>query len=489
MKKSLCIFFSALLLNACTTTQQAKTPADKPDHTGVITPADPAPSSDILNTQETDANATQNASAHTPSTIENDSTQTSQQPNQQETQELIATTDLWQRIRQGYQLPYYSSPLVTEYENWHRRHNEYLVKMLSRADKYLFHIVEEIEKRNMPMELALLPAVESAFKAKALSRSNASGLWQFIPATGRYLGMRQDWWSDQRRDVLLSTNAALDYLQALHKEFDNDWLLALAAYNGGKGTIGKAIRRNRAQNKATTFGHLTLRNETKRYVPKLIALSNVVMNPDLYGVTLPTIKNQAYFAVQSMPGQSDLVALVKNTSLTRHDIDELNPLFLRWASDPKGPHRLLVPLEDQASVANYFEKNAHLSQLNWREHRIRKGDTVSGIAKRYAVSHQAIRSVNGMKNNRLRAGKTLLIPLQAFSRSDASSTSRNTASNPSSKRLASNADTQTHRVTHGDTLWHIARRYGISLADLLSWNQLSRSNVLSLNQVLVVSKN
>lgn len=392
---------------------------------------------------------------------------------------IVEPVDIWQRMRQGYRLPNMDSKLVAHYENWNREHSNYVQKMLRRGDKYLFHIVEQIEKRDMPMEIALLPAIESAYKAKARSRSNASGLWQFIPATGRYLGMRQDWWSDQRRDILISTEAALDYLQSLHTEFGGDWLLALAAYNGGKGTIGKAMRRNKRNNKPTNLESLDLRQETTRYVPKLIALSNVIMNPHLYGIKLPNIANTPYFAVQKIPGQTDLIRLVKNTDLSRKDLDDLNPSFLRWASDPKGPHRIVVPLARQTSVANYLETAPDLGKLNWREHRIRKGETMGKIAEKYAVKTAAIRSINSMKNNKIRAGKTILIPLEARPNNAqyAKRTKKSTV-----KRKAS------HQVRKGDTLWQIARRYDLSVSDLVMWNNISKSHTLALNQIIKLSR-
>ena len=389
---------------------------------------------------------------------------------------IIEPIDIWQRMRQGYGLPPMNSKLVAKHEGWNRKHHEYVQTMLQRSDKYLFHIVEQIEKRNMPMEIALLPAIESAYRAKARSRSNASGLWQFIPATGKYLGMRQDWWSDQRRDILISTEAALDYLLSLHDEFNGDWLLALAAYNGGKGTIAKAIKANKRKNKPTNLESLSLRQETTHYVPKLIALSNVVMNPDLYGIQLPNIANVPYFTVQETSGQTDLTQLIKNTELSRKDIDELNPSFLRWASDPKGPHRILVPIHLQASVAHYLKTAPELSQLNWREHHIRKGETVGQIARKYSVSASAIRSINGMKNNNIRAGKTLLIPIEAkFSKQLVKS------------RQTKNVIKSSHQVKKGDTLWDIAKRYNLSVSDLTAWNKISKSHTLTLNQIIKLS--
>ena len=392
----------------------------------------------------------------------------------------IEFIDIWQRMRQGYGLPDMDSKLVTEFENWNKKHSDYVQKMLTRGGKYLFHIVEEIEKRGLPMEIALLPAIESAYRVKARSRSNASGLWQFIPATGRFLGMRQDWWSDQRRDVLISTEAALDYLQSLHAEFNGDWLLALAAYNGGKGTLSKAIDANKRKNKPTNLENLNLRQETTLYVPKLIALSNVVMNPELYGIQLPNIANEPYFSVQELPGQIDLTKLVNNTDLSHKDIDELNPSFLRWASDPKGPHRIIVPIHLQTSVANYLQTSSKISKLNWLEHPIRQGETIGEIAKKYSVNASDIRTINGMKNNNIRAGRTILIPLEAKSSRHIAKGNRTNYSKKTSTRVS-------HQVKKGDTLWDIARRYNLLVSDLIAWNNISKTQILALNQIIKLS--
>ncbi len=393
-----------------------------------------------------------------------------------------APIDLWNRIRNNYQLPIFEHELVTHYEQWNSKHKDYLFKMFERSQEYLFHIVEEIEKRQLPMELALLPAIESAYNAKAYSRSKASGLWQFIPSTGRYLGMRQDWWADQRRDIIQSTDSALDYLTHLHQEFDGDWILAIAAYNAGKGTIRKAMRRNRNKGLATDFASLKLRRETTRYVPKLIALANAVKEPEQFGIKLPEIDNTPYFVVQPIKGQIDLNRLIKNTDLQRSDIATLNPAFLRWATSPDGPHRLLIPLHHHASVLAYLDSQPEQPQMQWKQHRLKKGDTLSGLAAKYNVNTNAIRTINHMRNDRLRAGKDILIPIVTpVARQSDVAKARNSSSKPKSQQAKT-----VHQVKRGDTLWRIARNYQVAVADLLSWNNLSDNSVLSLNQTLVI---
>ena len=470
----LLIVFVSVLTACSSSTKQLSEPVVSQTRQAQSSPSDPTFEIEQT-TQETSSSAVKEDTSSISSTISTTEPTVEAKP----TAIVEEPIDIWQRMRQSYSLPPMDSKLIAHYENWNRKHSKYVQTMLQRGDKYLFHIVEQIERRNMPMEIALLPAIESAYQAKARSRSNASGLWQFIPSTGRYLGMRQDWWSDQRRDVLISTTAALDYLQSLHTEFNGDWLLALAAYNGGKGTIAKAIKANKRKNKPTNLESLNLRQETTRYVPKLIALSNVVMNPDLYGIQLPNITNTPYFTVQEISGQTDLVRLVKNTDLSRKDIDQLNPAFLRWASDPRGPHRIIIPIQHQNSVTNYLETNPEIGKLNWREHLIRKGETVGQIARKYSVNASAIRSINGMKNNNIRAGKTILIPLEARTNQSTAKTRYSTSATKTTKI--------SHQVKKGDTLWDIARRYNLSVSDLIAWNNISKTQTLALNQVIKLS--
>jgi len=396
--------------------------------------------------------------------------------------------DIWSRIRSGYTIPHIDHPLIDRYVAWNQTHAEYVTKMLTRSTPYMFYIVEQIEARGLPMELALLPAIESAYKPRALSRSKASGLWQFVPITGKHFGMRQDWWSDQRRDVIISTNKALDYLSELNRQFDGDWLLAMAAYNGGRGTISRAIRRNQRAGLNTDYFSLDLRRETAHYVPKIIGLSRVLMDPYAFGINIPEIPNHPYFETVALKGQTDLVKLISNSDISKKSFDLLNPQYLRWASDPQGPHRVLVPLSSSLSVANYVSTLNEQQKILWRKHQLASGDTLSGLARRYGVSTSAIRSINGMNSSRLRAGKTILIPIRnnhsaahvsnevAQANTSVQSSLNQTATISSVPILA---DTNSrldlplvHTVVPGDTLWSISRRYDISIDTLLSLNGL-----------------
>jgi len=382
---------------------------------------------------------------------------------------------IFDRIRDGFQFPEFSSKHVTHYEKWNSQHPTYLNNLFERAEPFLFYIVEEIEKRDLPMELALLPAVESAFKTTAYSRSGAAGLWQFIPSTGRHFKLRQDWWYDGRRDVIESTNAALDYLTQLNKDFKGDWFLALAAYNAGGGTLRKAIRRNKKLGKNTQFQDLTLRSETARYVPKLIALKNIINQPEKFKVSLPSIANEVYFARIDIPRQIDLSQFAENAQINKQELSNLNAGFLRWATSPLGPNRLLVPVQKKQLAQSAVIALKQTPFIKFKHHKVIAGDTLSGIAKKYRVSVNALKQTNKLSNTNIRVGRSLMIPLQA---KQYLTTSTET---PNTKLI--------HRVKRGDTLWSIARRYQVKVKQLLSWNQLSSNHILSLNQSVLIYSN
>jgi len=401
-------------------------------------------------------------------------------------QAVLIHTDIFERIRDGFKLPYLKSKYVRQYEEWNASHPSYLNDMFKRAEPFLYHIVEEIEKRNMPMEIALLPAVESAFKVNAISRSRAAGLWQFIPSTGKGFGLRQDWWYDGRRDVLSATQAALDYLQQLHKTFDNDWFLALAAYNAGQGTLRKAIDANKRKRRKTTFTYLKLRSETQRYVPKLIALRNIVKNPAAFNVNLPKIANTRYFDVVTLPGQVDLRKFSDSIDLDYDRLKTMNAGFLRWATSPDGPHRLLVPLSfSYAGQQSPITQNT-APQLRYRKHIIEPNETLSGIARQHGVSVTAIKKTNGLRSHFINIGRVLLIPLAEDSTIPVRSLPEFKGELNAEHDPTENKNLITHYVKRGDTLWSIARSYQVGLQELLAWNNLSTDQILSLNQALKI---
>lgn len=387
-------------------------------------------------------------------------------------------TDLWQRIRDGFHLPPLENKYVDYYRKWYAERPEYIAKLAERAQPYLFYIAEEVEKRGMPTEIALLPAIESAYKPKAYSRAHASGLWQFIPSTGRRYDLKMTWWYDGRRDVIEATRAALDYLEYLHKEFEGDWFHALAAYNAGEGSVRYAIKKNKSRGSTTHYQHLRLKSETRRYVPKLIALKEIIDHPERFGVDLVALPNQPFFTSVDTLGQIDLNIVQDLSGMSSRELQRLNPAFKRWATDPDGPHRLLIPISKSRTVKEGLASLPASARLKWGHYKIKRGDTLGQIARKYGVSVQALQRSNKLNGTFIRAGKDLLIPLSSRAMSSATSISAGTSVNP-----------VIHRVRSGDTLWGIARRYNVYISQLARWNSIKANDLLRLGQNIVVHMN
>jgi membrane-bound lytic murein transglycosylase D len=259
--------------------------------------------------------------------------------------------DLFDRLRAGFVLDEVQEPAIDDQLAWLQRNSDYLERVFQRAQRYMYHIVTEVEARGMPLEFALLPVVESAYEPFAYSSGRAAGLWQFIPGTGVRFGLKRDWWYDGRRDVIESTRAALDYLQALHDQFDGDWLLAIAAYNVGELTVQREVDLNRAAGRPVDFWHLKLPAETRAYVPKLLAMKRLMAEPERYGLEFAPIPNEPYFAVIDTDSQIDLKIAARLAGTSFDELVALNPGYNRWATDPDGPHRLLVPIDSADACA------------------------------------------------------------------------------------------------------------------------------------------
>jgi membrane-bound lytic murein transglycosylase D len=397
-------------------------------------------------------------------------------------------TDLLDRIRDGYALPDVAHYAVDREVELYRKNPDFLDRTFKRGSRYLYYIVQEIERRNLPLELALLPVVESAFNPVAYSRSRASGLWQFIPSSGKHYGLEQNWWIDERRDVIEATGAALTYLQYLNTYFAGDWYLAIAAYNGGEGTVSGAVRRNQSAGLPTDFFSLNLRAETRDYVPKLLAISRIVRNPQAYGLTFSAIPNQPYFEAVEPGRQMHLDHAAQLAGITREDMFALNPGYNRMTTPPKGPHRLLLPvpnaqtfrqamldqpLTDQSSVAV-----AAIEPPPEVRHKVRRGETLSAIARQYGVPMVALQRANDIQGSVIHPGDSLLIPAGfadetvtlaalAAPRDDI------TAQLPEHQKPPASKKPRVHVVKSGDTLWDVARRYGVTVPALASANGLS----------------
>lgn len=423
---------------------------------------------------------------------------------------------VWDRLFSLYSLPEINNERIDREINWYLRHPDALIALQQRAAPYMHHILDEIEAKNIPGELALLPVVESSFIPDAYSKSDASGLWQFIPSTGRLYGLEQNSWYDGRRDVYASTKAATDYLKHLCDTFEGDWLLALASYNWGKGNVRKSIEKNQYLDLPTDFWSLNLPEETTNYVPRLLAIAKIFAHAEEYHVPLQYIPNKPYFEVVDLHAPIDLnkAASLANTPLS--EFRRLNPGYNRWCTAPDGPHRLLIPVKQ----AQLFKKNlAQLPYDEWvsyppqqeepqlayhqtrldvspnpkREHhiieasaaaansryRVKPGESLTSIARKNHATVAAIRQVNHMTSKTVNAGVWLKIPSSKKS-ADLNIIAKSSRINT----LANN--NKYHVVKKGDTFWNVAQRYGVSPKDLASWNNIKLNSALILGKKLTI---
>lgn len=392
-----------------------------------------------------------------------------------------AHEDIFDRIRAGFQLEDADARAIDQQVRWYVSHPPYLERTFGRGEAYLHHIVSELESRGMPLELALLPVVESAFEPFGYSHARAAGLWQFIAGTGKRFGLKQNWWYDGRRDVLESTRAAMDYLQFLHQEFNGDWLLAVAAYNCGEAAVLRAIRHNLDTGQPTDFWHLKLPRETRAYVPKLLAMRRIVAQPGDYGLEFSVIPNAPYFAVVDTGGQIDLKMASELAGITWDELSNLNPAFNRWATDPDGPHRLLLPVEASEPFLESLAQVPADQRIRLTRYQVASGDTLSTIARKFGTSIAVLKQVNGLESNRLRAGQDLLMPAagSALPMKVAMAAARVDGRAPAKRRAF-------HVVRRGESLWTIARRNGVDVRTLASWNGMQPGDVLPAGRKLVL---
>lgn len=386
-----------------------------------------------------------------------------------------APDDLWARIRGQLQWQSIDTTSVTGARRSYLGQQNYLPIVANRANYYLFHIVEEVEKRGMPIEIALLPLVESTLNPFATSPSSAAGLWQIMPATGRHLNLARTWWYDGRLDLRDSTRAALDYLEELHRDFDGDWLLALAAYNSGKGRVMRAQKANRRKGLATDFWSLKLPRETRDYVPRLIALTQIVADPSRHGAVLPAVPNAPSFEIVATGGQLELYRAAELAGIDLRTLRAFNPGQLRWATAPDMPHELLLP---PGSAGRFTEGLASLSpddRVQWQHYRIQRGDSLIRIANRFDTEVALLREVNGVRGNMIRAGDTMLIP-----KGDGWAGSLALASGGKSVRE------RRYRVRRGDSLYRIAGKFKVSINDIIAWNALDPDRYLQPGQNLTL---
>ena len=397
---------------------------------------------------------------------------------------LLPPADMWDRIRRGFKMPDLQSDLVRQQEQWYLARPDYIQRMAERSRKYLFHIVEELERRDMPTELALLPFVESAFNPQAVSHARAAGMWQFMPATGRDFELKQNVFRDDRRDVLASTRAALDYLQKLHGMF-GDWHLALAAYNWGEGSVGRAIARNQKMGRGTSYPELNMPNETRWYVPKLQALKNIVANPDAYRADLPLIENHPYFQTVTITRDIDVKLAAQLADVSLEDFRALNPSMNRPIILANGTPEILLPWDNATIFRRNFEAYNAGQYASWTAWKVPSNMSVAEAARRTGMSEADLRAVNTIPPRMLiKAGSVLIVPRSAKMQANVA----DEIADNGQLHLAPESVTRKMTVQAGkkDTVASLARRYKVSAAQVADWNGLSATTALAAGQQLVL---
>jgi membrane-bound lytic murein transglycosylase D len=426
-----------------------------------------------------------------------------------ETAAEASLDDVWQRIRSGFRIDDAAAqnPLVAVHESWFAARPASVRRLVERSRPYLYHIVEELDRRAMPMEIALLPMIESAFIPTALSPSAASGIWQFIPSTGRLYGLKQDTWYDGRGDFTASTSAALDYLGKLYLDF-GDWQLALAAYNCGEGCIARAIQKNVQQGLPTDYASLSLPNETRHYVPKLLALKNLIRESERYGIAIEQLPDQPYFNQVTVHASMDIHSAARLADMSSDEFIALNAAFPRKLILSDTPVNLLVPVDK----ADTFQRNLETGSWDtWQPYAARKGERPAALAKRFDISLARLEEHNQLhtKNGKLVRAQTILVPVKgrgvvaAEAQSSLATpaatqhvalrgdTLLGDAIQPTSLKVSVRKRAQSVRYTvkRGDTLHAITRRFDISLGDIKAWNPVFRkSSKIRTGQVVVVRK-
>jgi membrane-bound lytic murein transglycosylase D len=407
------------------------------------------------------------------------------EPPEADTHEEAELEDLFVRLREGFALPAVENPAVTRNAEWFARHPDYLERVFHRARLYLPHVAAQIEARGLPAELAFLPVIESAFDPFAYSHGRAAGLWQIIPGTGTRFGLKQNWWYDGRRDVVESTRAALDYLEYLHRLFDGDWLLAVAAYNCGEGTVSRAIRSNRAAGRPTDFWNLRLPAETRAYVPRLLGLARVLAEPDRHELVLLQIPNAPAFTTVELDGQIDLAVAAELAGIELADLQILNPGFNRWATDPDGPHRLQLPLDAADAFASAVAELSPEERVRWHRHQVRPGDTLGAIARKYRTTVGVLQSVNGLSGTQIRVGSHLMVPTSTRSVTEYPLSADNRLASLQDRERAGRVRVE-YTVRSGDSFWSISRRHGVGVRELAAWNGMAPGDTLAVGRKLVV---
>ena len=457
---------AALCVSAC-----AHQPAKPPEREPIVVPA--APAAPVASAPSDAAAA---AAGATPSLT---------MPREWQHHNGEDYDDLFDRLRAGFALDEVQEPAIDQQLAWFEHNPDYLERVFQRGQRYLYHVVTETEARGMPLEFALLPVVESAYEPFAYSVSRAAGMWQFIPGTGTRFGLKQNWWYDGRRDVIESTRAALDYLQALHDQFDGDWLLAIAAYNVGENSVQRELDYNRAHGKPADFWHLKLPAETRAYVPKLLALKRLMAEPERYGLEFAPIPNEPYFAVIDTNSQIDLNIAAQLAGTNYDELVALNPGYNRWATDPEGPHRMLVPIDNADGFEAALKALPPDDRVRYALHEVTRRETLAMIAKQYGVSATVISKLNDLKGGKVSAGESLKIPEIRGQLPDKVLLAASRVDRPQSEGGRRQRQI-VYRVRAGETLSSIARSHGIPVSTLARLNNMGTADTLVKGQRLVI---
>ena len=379
-----------------------------------------------------------------------------------------AVNDIWEILKNELSWNTYNNKV--EVQNEIKRINNhgswYFGYLSAKSRPYIHYVIQELKRRNLPLELALLPFIESNYDPNAFSHGSAAGFWQIIPGTARQYGVPINSWYDGRRDIVLSTNAALDYLTRLHKFFNGDWLLAIAAYNAGEGTVSYLQKRNATWGGDTDFWSLNLPRETKQYVPRFLALIHIIKNSNSLGIDLPELKNEEQFRISYWPTQIDLTALADILNISLKEIYKLNPGFNYWQSPPDGPHQILIPVEN-ANYMNELINDLPNNKIQWIHYKIRSGDCLSKIAKRYSTSISLIKKVNRLSTNRIIVNDDLLIPKVVDDTIN---------------------DDEPHyteyKIKRGDSLWDLSKTFNVSIDKITIWNDINKEDFLKIGNTI-----
>jgi membrane-bound lytic murein transglycosylase D len=405
----------------------------------------------------------------------------------------MRTENLWHRLTADFQIPLYTHhPQVQTQIQWFIKNPDYLVRTTQRAAPYMYLIYEQVQQRNLPSEVVLLPMIESAYYPFSYSGVGAAGLWQLMPGTASDLGVKRNSWYDGRKDIFISTHAALNYLVTLQKRFNSDWLLAIAAYDAGPNRVQRAINNNQQQGKPTDFWSLDLPAETRAYVPRFLALANIVKNPAAYSAKLPSIENQPYLARVDIGSQIHLKEAARLANISLDDLKHLNPGYHRATTDPNGTWHLLLPIDKIDIFKQNLARATRSTQRTWGHHKTQSKDTLETIAQQYHTTVQELRRVNKLSDDILQPNTVLLIPMVSEMIGQAIETTPHSPALKKSTKKISPAQQQAgagqYRVYYGDTLQSVAKKFGISVRDLQRWNRLMDGEQIWPNQILIIKK-